>query len=332
MRIYETMISINSDYIMLRNDESLMLFLGERLMWSKDSFGADTRLLGLGNNGALLLVEYGKIVFYHQDGFYEEILEPEPYSHFNKAVLDGQGRRFCAEVEVQRDQSQKKRLGLFFRTQEVEDQMRLHRIFICDSVSREKTEIWDFERDVQNDGSIMWDITRELDLFAVAETSWIEKPIRTKLTRLYMINLCKDKSLFQINFTNIDLKGIHINEKGMLLIDILDEGHQQYILINTKGEKTYINPPLRNMKLLHFGNDAVVFKTLPEKVILFKDFRDNLIYIFDERMLESIGYDIPIIFKSNDDVLIMCYDEEKSTLTRRLYSWKGNKIDFLYHK
>ncbi|RQW79887.1 MAG: hypothetical protein EHM79_20400 [Geobacter sp.] len=326
------MISVNSDYIVLRTDESVMLFLGDRLIWANTRFKPSIKLLTLGNNGDLIVYEEEQIFVYHQDGSREVLLETVPEARFNKVAMDGQGRLLCVESELARNPSIKKKLIFFFKSNEEEVPVHYHRIFVYDRLTREENEIWDFERDVKSESTIMWDITKDLIMLAIAESTWIEKPVVGKVTRVYLMNLREDKTLFQLNLTNVDVKGFRINEKGMLLVDMSDEGQRQFLLINQKGEKTNITPPQKNFKLLHFGTDTVIFKVLPEKVILFKDFRNNLVYVLDERILESIGLTHPIIFKSNDDIIITFFDEEKSVLKKYVYSWRGNKIDFIYHK
>jgi hypothetical protein len=326
------MISYNSDYIVLRTDEAVMLFLGERLVWANTSLSPSIKVLALGNNGALIVYEDEQVFVYHQDGSRDVLLKSVPEVCFNKVVMDGQGRLLCVESEFARNPAVKKKPVFFFKSSEEEAPARYHRIFIYDSVSGEEREVWDFERDTATESSILWDITKDLNMLAVAESSWIEKPIVGKVTRVYLINLRDDKTLFQLNLTNVEVKGFQVNEKGMLLVDLRDEEQRQFLLINQKGEKTNITPPLQNFKLLYFGNDTIIFKILPEKVILFKDLHNNLTYLLDERVLEAIGFTHPIMFKSNDDIIITFFDDAKSVLKRYVYPWRGNKMDFIYHR
>lgn len=332
MRAKEALISVNSDYIVLRGDDSAHLFLGDKLVWSKSEFNSDIRLLSLGNNGALLTYEQSQVSIINPDGSRTLALQSNVHTVLNKAVMDGQGRLICVEMVHKTDPTGKKKSGLFFRSSEREVPARFHKIVVHDALTGQENEIWDFESNEKNEGTLVWDISKDFTLLAIGETSWVEKPAAVRVTRIYVIQLREDKSLLQISLTNADLKALHLNEKGMLIIELRDGGRLQFLLASQTGEKISINPPLRNLKLLHFGKDTLIFQTLPEKVLLFKDFKDNLSYVFDERVLETVGLGNPVIFKSNDDMVMTSFDPDRSILKRYVYTWRASRVDFLYHK
>lgn len=326
------MLSPSSDYIALRNEDSVRLFHGDKLLWTRLTLDPATKLLGLGNNGSLLLHKEGRIMLFFQDGEHKVMLEDDDTIQANKAILDAGGHCLCVETSFSTSTGEKKKTGFFFKSKGFEDTSRFHKILTYDSVSNEQNEIWDFERDTSIESSLDWDISRDLTLLAIAETIWQERPARSMVTRLYLINLREDKTLFQMTLPHVKVKAISLNMKGMLLLDLLDEHHRFFHIINKEGEKSFVNPPMKDLRLLHFGNESVIFQVFPDRIIMFKDLRDNLVYLLDERIFESLGIEYPLLFRTNDDIILPFFDEQKSILKRYNLSWRGNKMDFIYHK
>jgi hypothetical protein len=64
MAIHEAMMSPKGDYIALKNEDQLSLFWGERHVWTRTLPDFYHTLVGLGNNGNVMIRKGNNILFY----------------------------------------------------------------------------------------------------------------------------------------------------------------------------------------------------------------------------------------------------------------------------
>jgi hypothetical protein len=341
MKDHELLVSNDESYIAARNNEELRLYWGEKLVWSKDLENLYCEFLYLGNNGDLLVRQGSQLVLYRLNNAIEAIPRFSPpvltraRTSLGRVVSDHKGNSLCVELvqEVkERDEGLKKSL---LRSLIRKNPLMNYQIILYDMNLNEEKEIWSFQAEVDEEKPekpFFWDISRNMNLLAIAERSEMEQAVKGSITRLYLLNLQEDRSLYQINLTNLMLKDLHINNQGVILLDFEEESLHQMMVVSQKAEKTFIRQHSLNFELVHLGNHGVVIRVKPDRVLLFKDFSDNLVYLLDEKVLESFGIEYPVAFRGNDDMLAINLHEKNTLVKRHTYTWRANMMDFLYHK
>lgn len=335
MIFQESMVSVNCEYLAIRQDMFIMLFWSNKLLWQDERNSTKFKLCGIGNNGSLIVIDNHDLFIFQQDGKCEKIRLGcisqdgiKAYSVMN-ALLDEQGRTACVEILTEREGRDR----FFFRkASSKENIITEHKLILIDLEDRSEREIWSFEKDAEKELSFHWDITGDFRNITIAETSMQEKPLKSIVTRIYILDIIEDKSILQINLADPNILGIKINKNGQILLQIKEETRHQFVIIEKNGEKSFIDTPARDIRLLHYGSDVIVFSILPERILLFKDFSGQVVYLLDDGIIEALGINFPIVFRSNDECILLSYDEEKIKIKRYDFSWKARRFNFISHR
>ncbi|MDQ7825648.1 MAG: hypothetical protein RDV48_22805 [Candidatus Eremiobacteraeota bacterium] len=334
----ESYISQNGDYTGLRQDNALVVFWSERPLWSAALTELDFIVAGLGNNGMLLVKRRNALIRYMQDNTVLPVESARIFERrenapsMQKVTIDSLGQTVILETVEQEVSREKKKFISFSKTASSERIINIHRIISFDLESEERHELWRFDRESSTYGSFLWDITKDGKLLAVAGTAPQEEDPRIFLTRIYLLNVAEDKSLFQINLSNVQARSLKINNEGEVLLHIVDGTRNEYIVIDKRGEKSFVTSPMGESRPLYFGKDLIVLELIPSRLLMFKSFDDKLVYIVDQVMYEALGFLYPAMFKANDEMVFATVDRERYLLKRFFYSWRVNQLQDIYHK
>jgi hypothetical protein len=341
MKEFEILVSNDESFIAARYNEELRLYWGEKLVWSRDLESLYCEFIALGNNGDLLVRQGQQLILYHLNNIIEPIARFSPPhltktgSSMGRVILDHKGNSLCVELieEVrERDEGLKKSL---LRSLIRKNPLMNYQIILRNLAKDEEKEIWSFQTEVGEESPgkpFLWDISRDFRLLGIAERSEMDQAGKGTITRLYLLNLLEDRSMYQINLANIVIKDLRINDQGIILIDFEEDSLHQMMVISQKGEKNFIRQHSLSFEVACLGTHAIMLRVMPDRVLFFKDFSDNLVYVLDEKVLESFGIHYPVAFRDNDDLLIISLQEKKTLLKRHSYTWRANTMDFLYHK
>ncbi len=308
--------SPNFKFFAGRDEEELFLYREKNRVWQKKLPDPDTTLVGVANNGTILVSTLEGLFTYGEKGEND----PAPIERYRQAVLgaDGtvlrkivfleQGSGFIAEkLTEKKDNSLLGRLKPGGDSRQLRFEIVRYNLF-----DDSEEQVWQFTTE-HGKGNFFWAATSGLNYLAAAEKRSKVFPGRGFQTQVFLYDLTNGKSLYNATLPDAQMSELCLSQEGLLFLRVDSENETQLVGVYPDGRKFFITPAAVDPHLHHVGKECVVLFDRSRKAYYFKTFDDRLRFSMDMQILDEIKAQYTLFFRPNDDVVLAGFDQADDT-------------------
>lgn len=297
----------NSRYFACAEGKSLSMIRNEREVWNRRLRFPHFDLVGLGNNGRLVIRSEEGAFSYHLTG--EEFLGPleqfsrerlvQTSSHLKQARLDQFGERLFVERVTLQSRLSEKIFQLLSDTQ-VEKNTALHELVFCNLVSGDSFVYYKYLADRKKQQSFIWETSPGMEYLAAVRS----QKGGAGGYDVTVIEVAPEMIHEEFVLKDVDVRELRVSRDGTLLVDHLKDGNPRMLIADSQGSQFLLTMP-DDYKVLHLYPNQVAVLTRPDPFLLVKDFSDQIVHVADLRSLAELGIQFQIIFNETGDLDIV---------------------------
>lgn len=312
MEGYKTMhdhffVSQNSRYILSVEGSDMTLNREEREIWKKTISYSDFEILGVYDNGNVVIrSESGILVLPPDPGkggelisvFSREALAADG-ALLGKIAVDENGENLCVEMTSQKSKLSEKLISMLASAPEIQKGQEVHEIMLYNLRTGKRTLLYRFPSDFGTPHAFSWEISHNFKYVLWAE---VQKKSKGPETMFSLADLTLDAIQDQFVIHGAAAWDIKMHNSGASLIDSPREDDPREVLLRSSGgTKQKITLP-RGSKAEHLGADYVAIRNEAFPLIIFKRFDNTVIEEVDLSPMEEMKMEYQTFFNQAGDV------------------------------
>jgi len=318
-----------------RDTEFLYFYREKNLLWKKKLPASETKLLGLANNGHLLVQTPEGLFSYYASGE-ESILPLEPYRPkileekgivLGNILLEELGNGFLIEKLTERQKITESFLGFLKKKKETPDIETVYELARFDMDSHMEETVCSFAIE-KGKGKFLWTATHNLDYLVIAEERPKPFPQKGFSSKMLLSQPKNGKYIYEVTMEETSIGEIAINNSGVVMAKLETPEETEFLGIKPNGEKFFITSPSRNVFLRHLGEKFLLLEEPVERVFYFKDFENKTFITLNVKILDELDTQLHFFFKPNDDPILVAQEADGKTLQLSYTTLENLEIQF----
>lgn len=309
--------SSNAKFLAELSLDYLLLYREKNIIWKKPLPSKECSFIGLGNNGTLLLRSQEGIYLYSPAG--EERNAPIPQyasnalkatsSFIKQEVIEERGNFLVLERITEKTSLSERIFKKLKEKKDVsKDGSNLCELLLVDLATFSEECIWYHIVHKSIPNGFLWQVSPDLSYYVVCEASQKTIPYFHISRKMFLIDRDNNRTLYQVNLADAGLQDLRVNYQGTVIMRLEDEKDRQLIVADRNGKRYFITPPDAQYEIQHLGKLFVALKIKDQNSLILKNFDDKLMYEMDLAVFEKLHEEYTIIFRPNDDIVIVGHE------------------------
>ena len=299
--------SENSIFILGLEGRELFFLRDCRELWRREIEFANFEIVGVGNNGNVIIKSDEGILIYSPDPledelsipvFRNEILKNEN-SSIAKIAMHRSGERICIEKVSYKSKLSEKLFKILSSSPRLERGQAHHELIFYEINSGKQVIFHKFTIDRKIPHSFTWNISPDFSYLIWGEAQKVFKGTETKFSA---VDIREGSYYDQFVLEGLTDWIIFVNNFGSYLIDSPQRRDLRELLIGKLNARNYKISVTNEYHPTHMGKDFVAFESHFKPKLYFKRYDDSEIQTIDLSPLDDLSLDYQILYNEQDDI------------------------------
>lgn len=303
MNKFNLMGSSNSRYFLEVNGRELALYRENKLLWKKTQETSKFDIIGVGNNGAVVIRTdegiYFHSLFSEEPEYYIESLGKtsleETSSIIQGVMLNNRGEDLCME-RIQYESSMKSRFFNMFTSNTPAQDVKIHNIIFFNIQTGSQVSFMQVKIKA-NERNFRWEVSRDFNYMLYEDI----RASRKSATR-FCIAYTPEETVYQeFDFPATDFDRLYLNNSGTACVEGKKEERKIWNVVTLKGKVYEFTGPL-SQQFCHLGRYFVVFYDSDKNHLVWLTFDQKRKIVADLNHLDRAGLTYAILFNEKDEL------------------------------
>ena len=299
--------SYDSRYFACKTGHELTLLRFENAIWTKTLPHEETRIIGIGNNGSVVIQdEEGLWIHFLSEDEPMDFLAPfsakalaAQSAAIQNVVFKDLGTQLCFE-RITLESKGKGILGALKSGSKDRD-VELHEIVFYSIPEKKHDTYHKFSHPSSFETKFLWSISKSFNYMITGEPHKAGRSMRMKCTIVYVDTY---ESYHEFTLVDPRIERIMINDHGTALVDHQGEEGKELLIITSEGKRFSVTPP-EEYTILHLGRNYVAMLASPQPTLIIKSFENILMCSAELKSLDELNIPFEILFNIKDELDII---------------------------
>lgn len=297
------------------------MFREKSLLWKKKLPGSEAAMIGVANNGLLLVRTKEGLRRYYASG--EEAHSPidrykpkalsEQSASLGGILVQEFGGGLVIEKRVEKGKVGDSLLGFLKKGKGDPGGAILHEIVHYELASEQEDTIWKYQSE-KDRGRFLWAAIADLSHMVVSEEKPKAFPQRGTVTKMLLLQPKEGRSIYEVSLTDTRVTELSINADGVVMARLEAGGEAQYLGLKPDGEKFFITPPKPGVVIRYLGRKFLLLEEIENRMLHFLSFDDKPLFSLDLKIFDSTLTKYQFFFQPNDDPILVSVEPDGRSL------------------